>query len=388
MRKTSAFALVSGTMVMALALACSQPGSPSPSSPSAPTAENLGPGGSTLKIGAPNLISPANNQQVTVTQNVPLVASNVTGTNVTFPVTLEYEIRLIGTTPSGTGTLVANPKINQAGGTTTSYTLPNTLVTSSYYTWRVRATYSGAFGPWSNTFTFKAPDIPPSYITSNEIYDAMTDGKTVGTINGPVQFIPGVGVRMLGQTSNIAYQFNSPLQAGTFSMMVSGADESNPGDKAKVMSMMEGGGDITANDYRVTAEMRGRLYITPGAVQARIITGDAGEEHEIHDTARIVVDFNDETWYLWRVTWRTGSFTLEVREGGPTGPIKYSQTIGTGTTPYRPVPHVIYVGAPVGRAGPIDATVAGMIVKNVWVSANQTRPPFAFPDILSGPGGQ
>jgi hypothetical protein len=383
MRKTPAFALVSGALALAVAVACSQPGTPSPNSPVAPTPENLGPGGSTLKVPAPNLLSPANNAQVTVTQNVPLVASNVAGTNAAFPVTLEYEIRLLGSTPGGT--LIANPKIPQSGGSSTTYSLPNTLETSALYTWRVRATYSGAFGPWSSLFTFKAPDIPPSYITANEIFDQMTDGKTVGTVNGPVQFIPGVGVKMLAQNSNISYTFNSPLQAGTFSMMVTGADESNPGDKAKVLSMMEGGGDITANDYRVTAELRGRSYITPGAVQARIITGDSHEENgRIFDTARIAVDFSDERWYLWRITWRTGQFTLEVRENGPNGPIKYSQTIGTGSFAYRPVPHVIYVGAPVGRAGPIDATVAGMIVKNVWVSASQTRPLFPFPDRPQG----
>lgn len=385
MRKTSVLALMSGTIALSVALACSAPGSPAPGSPAAPSAEGLGPGGSTLKVPAPNLVSPANNQQVTVTQNVPLVASNVAGTNASFPVTLEYEVRLLGSTPGGT--LIANPKIAQSGGSTTTYTFPNNLETSALYTWRVRATYSGAFGPWSSLFTFKAPDIPPSYITSNEIYDSLADGKTVGQINGPVQFIPGQGVKLLGQESSIEYLFNQPLINGTFSLMMTGADESNPGDKSKVMSMMEGSGDITANDYRVTAELRGQRYITPGAVQARIITGDAGEEDEIHDTARIVVDFNDEQWYLWRVTWRTGSFTLEVRENGPTGAIKYSQTISTGTTPYRPLPHRIFVGSPVGRNGVIDSSVAGMIVKNVWVSATQTRPPFAF-EVFSSPSGR
>ncbi|MEO6223620.1 MAG: hypothetical protein ABIP90_10230, partial [Vicinamibacterales bacterium] len=101
-----------------------------------------------------------------------------------------------------------------------------------------------------------------------------------------------------------------------------------------------------------------------------------------------VVDFSDETWYLWRMSWRTGSFTLEVRRDGPGGQVMYSATIGTGGNPYRPVPHTIHIGAPVGRSGVIDATAAGMIAKNLWVSPSQTRPPFPFPDVFASPSGR
>ncbi len=379
MRTTPAFALVSGALILAVAVACSQPGTSSTPSPTAPASDDLGPGGSTLKVPAPTLQSPANNAQVTTTTNISLVSGNVAGTNITFPITLEYEVR------TAAGTLLANPRVPQASGSSTVWVLPNQLDTSALYTWRVRATYSGAFGPWSATFTFKAPDIPPSYIRGNEIFDSLTDGKTVGTVFGSVQWLPGVGVKMLGQGSRISYTLPVTLQEGTFSMMVKGVDESNPGDKSKIMSMQENGGDITANDYRMTAELRGRIYVTPGAVQARIITGDAGDEEHIHDTPRLVVDFNDEDWFLWRVTWRTDLFTLEVRRGGPNGQVMYSSTRGTSTRAYRPIPHVIHIGAPIGRAGAIDATAAGMIVKNLWVSPLQTRPSFPFPDVLASP---
>lgn len=382
MRTTPALALVSGTLILAVAVACSQPGTPSTPSPIAPASDDLGPGGSTLKAPAPTLQSPANGTQLTVTSNVALVSGNVTGTNISIPITLEYEVR------NAAGALLANPKVPQGSGATTTFTFTSTLETSATYSWRTRATYAGAFGPWSSNFTFKAPDIPPSYIRGNEIFDSLTDGKTVGTVNGSVQWLPGIGVKLVGQTSNIQYVLPTNLQAGTFSLMVTGVDESNPGDKSKIMSMQENGGDITSNDYRMTAELRGRSYITPGAVQARFITGDAGNEGRIFDTARIVCDFSDSAWYLWRVTWQTGSYTLEVRRDGPTGPVIYSQSRGTGSSPYRPVPHVIYIGAPVGRAGPIDGTAAGMIAKNLWVSPLQTRPPFPFPDLMASPFGR
>lgn len=382
MLKTPALALVSGTLLLAAGVACSQPGAPSSPSPVAQSSD-LGPGGSTLKAPAPTPQSPANGSQVTVTTNVPLVSGNVAGTNATFPVTLEYEVR------NAAGTVLVTAKVAQASGSTTTYTFTSQLVTSAVYSWRVRATYNNAFGPWSSTFTFKAPDIPPSYMRGTEIFDQLTDGKTVGSVSGPVQWLPGIGVRMLHNTSRITYELPTNLQAGTFSLMVSGVDESNPGDKSKILSMQEGYGDITANDYRVTAELRGRFYITPGAVQARIITGDSREEfHRIYDTPRIVVDFSDERWYLWRITWQTGAFTLEVREGGPTGTVMYSRTVGTGTFPYRPVPHVIHIGSPVPRAGQGDATAAGMIAKNLWFSSTQTRPQFPFPDLITSPSGR
>ena len=386
MRTTSAFALVSGTLILAVAVACSQPGTQSIPSPTAPASDDLGPGGSTLKVPAPTLQSPANNQQVTTTTNISLVTGNVSGTNISFPITLEFEVRLLGSNPAGT--LIASPKVPQSSGATTTWVLPNQLETSALYTWRVRATYSGAFGPWSSTFTFKAPDIPPSYIRGNEIFDSLTDGKTVGSVVGGVQWLPGIGVKLLGQDSHIRYVLPTTLQEGTFSMMVTGVDESNPGDKSKVMSMQEGGGDITSNDYRMTAELRGRSYITPGAVQARLITGDATNTGRIFDTTRLVVDFSDSQWYLWRVTWRTGFFTLEVRRDGPNGSVMYSQSRTTGSSPYRPTPHVIFIGGPVGRAGPIDGTAAGMIAKNLWVSPLQTRPPFPFPDLMASPFGR
>ena len=59
-------------------------------------------------------------------------------------------------------------------------------------------------------------------------------------------------------------------------MMVLNADEGNPGDKSKIFSMQEGPdiNDITTDDYRMTAELRGRNYGAPGSVTFRIIPGD------------------------------------------------------------------------------------------------------------------
>ncbi|MCA1652568.1 MAG: hypothetical protein LC753_20650, partial [Acidobacteria bacterium] len=106
-------------------------------------------------------------------------------------------------------------------------------------------------------------------------------------------------------------------------------------------------------------------------VTFRIIPGDGNPR----DGHRVQLNFSSSRWYFWRFSWQTGSARLEVREDGPSGRAIYDTTIGTGSHPYRPDPHYLYLGAPVGRAGLIDATLPGGIYKNVWASPNP-RPNF------------
>ena len=163
------------------------------------------------------------------------------------------------------------------------------------------------------------------------------------------------------------------LQEGEISMMILNGDEGNPGDKSKVFSMQEGPdvNDITTDDYRMTAEIRGRNYGAPGSVTFRIICGDGVSR----DAERDQVNFNSSIWYFWRFTWRTGTARLEVKENGPNGRTVFDHTTGTGSHPYRPDPHFVHLGSPAGRGGLLDATMPGIIIKNLWVS-NRPRPAF------------
>ena len=68
------------------------------------------------------------------------------------------------------------------------------------------------------------------------------------------------------------------------------------------------------------------------------------------------------------------TFRTYIVEDSPTGRVIYSQRVNTNHA-YNPQPHVVYLGSPVGRAGPIDASIPGTIYKNIWVSANP-RPNF------------
>ncbi len=207
----------------------------------------------------------------------------------------------------------------------------------------------------------------------NEIFDPLTNGRTAGQINGPSQFMPGVGLKLIEQFSHVTYVLPENLQAGEFSLMTTGVDDGSQGDKSKVFSMKEGFDDLTTNDYRMTVELRGRSYPAPGTVSCRIILGG---DHEPADCGRAQIDFSDTRWYFWKFTWEPGSARLELRADGPTGPVLYAQSLAACCRPYRPTPHVIHLGAPPGRAGDIDATIKGLVVKNVWVSS---RPRPVFP---------
>ena len=352
--------LLFGAMAaVALAMACGDSGT-GPASPTGPSpaagGSTANPDGSNLKITAPTPVSPANGS--TLDYSTPtLVAQAATGKFVTAQVQHRFEVRDEG------NTLVVN-RLQPA----TSLALPS-LDPNRTYRWRVRGEVADGFGPWSAEWTFKTPDKPQSYIRGNEVFDALTEGTTVGAVTGPVEWLPGVGVKLLTCGSRITYQLSETLQEGEYSMLVSGIDEGSPGDKSKVMSMQEGLGEIRANNYRYTVEHRGTNYYEPGMIAWRIITGGSEEPY---DMDRLPVNLSDERAYLWRTTWRTGSATLEIRDGTD-GPVLLSYAMGTGTHPYRPVPHVVHVGAP-GSCK--DATVPGMIARNVWVSPSP-RPPFA-----------
>lgn len=364
------FALCSATAMLAMAVACSQ----SPQSPASPAGTPAAAGeaaadGSTLKVSAPSPQSPVNGAQPSTMTFVAGASAPLYQVPSMPALTYEFQILTTGGSVIDACTTTASPV-----GNTVSASPSCTIDFDASYRWRVRARVGAAAGPWGET-TFRSPI--GGYITGNEIYDPLYNGRTVGMAIDTA-FIPNTGIELLGHGSRVSYQLPVNLQAGEMSVMVTGFDEGSPGDKTKIMSMQEGGGnDITDNDYRMTVEKRGRLYPTPGAVTWRIITGEADDHGRIFDGDRVGVAFSDELWYFWKFTWGNGSAALEVREGGPSGPVIYSSRRGIGSNPYRPVPHYVHLGVPVGRAGPNDASIPGAVYKNLWVSS---RPRPSFPN--------
>lgn len=359
--------LCAATGVLAVALACSK-SSPSPASPS-PVSQpdsDAAADGSTLKSTTPSIVSPTGGTQIT--DPVVLTASKATGKYADITPSYRFQVR------SGSTVVYDSGVTGGVGsGNNVTHTVPSAAVNpDSDYTWRVRTEFQGAFGSWSSDASFKSP--VGAYIRGNEIRDPMTIGRTVGGIIGPVEF-NSRGLKLLTHESRVTYVLSQNLQAGEFSMMVTGFDEGSPGDKTKIMSMQEGAGDLTTNDYRFTFEKRGRAYTNPGATTWRMNMGDA-DEHKgrIFDGDRIAIDYSDERWYFWRVTWGSRT-TAEVRQDSPTGRVIYQSSRGTGGFAYRPVPHVVHLGASVGRAGLGDASIPGAIYKNVWFGSGP-RPTF------------
>ena len=359
--------LSSATGLLAIALACGKAATP-PTSPSASTQPDAGAAadGSTLKSATPGIVSPSGGSQIT--DPIVLTSSKATGKYADVPLSYQYQVR------SGTTVVYDSGVTGGAGsGNNVSHTVPGTALNpDTDYTWRVRAAYQNAVGSWSADGAFKSP--VGAFIRGNEVRDPLTIGRTVGEIRGPVRF-SSEGLQLLAHESHVLYRLPVTLQSGQFSMMIKGADEGSEGDKSKVFAMQEGPeeNDVTADDYRMTAELRGANYAAPGSVTCRIIMGDGVSR----DCARVQKNFDRSRWYFWSFTWQTGSARMQLRNDSETGAVIYDSGVspGGGTHPYRPDFHFLYLGVPAGRAGLIDATLPGGIYKNVYVGPN-ARPAF------------
>lgn len=353
--------------VLASAMACSK-STTNPASPSTTTQSDSGaaPDGSTLKTTTPAIVSPTGGTQAA--DPLVLTASKSNGKFAAVAPSYQFQVRSGSTVVYDSGAVAG-----VADGNNVTHAVPGSALNpDTDYTWRVRASYQDAVGSWSSDAAFKSP--VGAFIRGNEVRDPLTIGRTVGEIRGPTQFTPN-GLQLLAHESHVLYRLPQNLQAGQFSMMILGADEGSEGDKSKVFSMQEGPNenDITTDDYRMTAELRGANHPAPGTISCRIIAGDAVSR----DCPRAQRSFTSSRWYFWSFSWQTGSARLVVRADSETGPTIYDQTIGTGSHPYRPDPHYVYLGTPAGRAGPLDATLPGGTYKNVYVGPN-ARP--AFPN--------
>jgi hypothetical protein len=363
MRRQSYLLVAAG--LLAVAVACGEK-SPSPVSPSATTPATdaagdaaVGPDGETMKTPAPSHVSPANGVEL---ENFDLVLRvNPVTAKFTDETRFAYRFQILRD---------GQPVGDHRTSNSTEWEVNlSSLEVDTTYSWRARAERGIAFGPWSEPWTFTTPEIPQGYNVPGELYDPLYTGRTVGTVNGPVTFIPGEGVRMEDFVSNIEYVLPQNIPDGEFSMLVK-TWTNTEGNKTKVMSMREGRSDITTNDRRFTIEKRGN---PAGIIAFRIITRFSQEETVGQE--RVRREFDRNRFYLWRASFRGGRFQLEIFQDGPNGNRIYS--FGKNyVPPYDPNPHLAYVGAPVGRGGPLDATVPGMIVKQVWLS-NRPRPPFA-----------
>jgi hypothetical protein len=361
MSRTLILTATAGLMTLALACSDSKPASPvSPTTPpGAADGGDAAADGSTLKVTAPTPTSPANGSRLEsfdVTLTVSPSTPKFTG-----PTQLAYRFEL----------LRGGQVVDSFRGTSVTSWKPSvTLDSDAEYSWRCRAEQGTSVGPWSATWTFRTPEQPRGYNVAGELYDPIYTGTTIGAPIGSVDFVPNLGIRLKTHESTVEYELAQTIPEGEISMMVTNTPANTEGGKTKIMSMREGRSDITTNDRRFTIEKRGD---PAGAIAWRIITKNSQEETV--GAERIEYPFDGGKWYLWVASYRHNHFQVDIFEGGANGPRVYS--LGKHVElPYDPIPHLAYIGSPVGRGGPADASIPGMIAKQVWISS-RPRPAFA-----------
>jgi len=351
---------------LAVAVACSKKAA-NPTSPSVAeqASAEANADGSTLKATVPTQQSPINGARIPAQQPVILVATNST-TSFMPDVPLSYRFELT----NAAGAVVENILV-PAGAGTTSREVTADLDSEAPYQWRVRPEYQGTAGPWSARASFVSPP-SEGYIKGPELYDPLTNGRTIGTIVGPVTFIPGVGVRLETFDSRIVYELGEPLEDGELSALVTNLSTNSEGGKTKIFSMAQGYGDLTVNSHRMTVEKRGDS--PTGGIAWRFLT-NAEDGVDTIGAERVVREFNPSLVYFWEADWRDGFFRVRINENGVSGPNIYDfgkRYAGF----YRPEPHVVYLGGGPARGGPESQTVPGMVIRQVWVS-QRPRPAFA-----------
>jgi hypothetical protein len=346
------FVIAGLAAVVALALACAKDSS-APLSPSG-GAGDTNAEGATLKVGAPTTISPVNDQQ-------PTLLELVAGTS---------EVKYGGAQPLQYNFEVydaANTRVVNETADGPSLTVATPLDFGKRYTWRVRATIDGAFGPFSTVASFVAP--AGGYNIAGELYDPLINGRSVGTVHGNVEFIPGVGAHFLDNNAYIDYLLPETITDGEISAVVSNlcTCSGQPGIKTKVFAMGQGYDNLTDNDRRMTAEKRSGA--DKGVVAWRFITRQSqidtvGEE-------RVRMEFDPATDYLWTGSFRDNFFNLTIDNVNAHSRFYEFGKPYDGT--YNPTPHVVYIGSPPTTSGPDSGTLSNMIVRHLWVS-HRTRP--------------
>jgi hypothetical protein len=363
MRRQTVIALAAA---VATAMACGGSSS-TPASPSAATSGSLGTAadGSTLKATAPTPTSPINDQQVSDTPT--LTASSASLKFGSGSPAFQYRFELFND---------SNTKVGDSGPMSDpSWKVTTVLDFKKRYTWHVRAEYQNAVGPWSATASFVSPE--GGYIRGSEVFDPLTNGKSVGEINGNTTFIPGKGLRLDDFASFVRYAIPVTITAGEFSMEVEGLQANASGTKSKVFGAQQGTDDFITDPYRMDIQYRGASGSPPNAITFRVLYGSATKlslRYEPDTATRFasVYNLSPTTTYYWHATWGlAGEFRLQVRQGGSTGQLIYDVGVPTPNGTYNPNPMMAYLGAPIGRSGGESASIAGAIYRNVWIS---TRP--------------
>ncbi|HVL66520.1 MAG TPA: hypothetical protein VM364_04570 [Vicinamibacterales bacterium] len=338
-------------LAMMLAAAC---GSSGGSGGPAPTA----PGPTTLSAPAPE--SPAADAQLDTLRPTLTVRNSPAGGSGA----RTYEFQISDRTDFTT-TLAAQAGVPEHTAGTTSFTPAADLPAATRVYWRARLHQASSASPWSSTAQFRTKVV--GYNRTGELFDPLVNGETIGTRVGSTTPMGARGLRVDNAGSWIRYQLASTLTSGEISVEVEGLQPNNPGAKARIFSMMDGGNLLYGNRFLFNVQYRGVSGNPDNAISFKVVMGDEIFQYEPDFAGRAagIRTLNPNTTYLWTATWGT-TFRLIVREGGATGPIVYEQSMPTGGS-YNPSPHTVYLGA--NDAGFESGSYGGAIYRNLWVGS-------------------
>ncbi len=318
--------------------------------PAAPTPVN---DGSTLKVTAPTLKDPINDFRVT---KVPPTfnASDSTFTSGT-PTTLQYRFEVLkadGTTRIEESSLRSSP----------TWTMAETLLDNTKYTWRVRAETAAGYGPWSALGSFLTP------VSSGLFNDPLTNGVTVATNRRGGTFVPG-GWQSLGRNDALEYQVNSCTSCTIeFDATNFGKKEGAPFDiDMKWISMGDGvtfvpggrddvGYDFRDHDWKMHLEQRSDNDGTGMKIVWRNGAGGGGNPGDHSFRFDSGPNWTSAQVFHFKLQWDPGGYVIQVN-----GDTMFSDSFGGKM--YEPPHHLIQLGCT-----PRSESFIGIIYSNVKIT--------------------
>jgi hypothetical protein len=368
-RAKLAVTVVAGFVALSFACTSHEAGPASPSSTRVPGTIDAAVDGSTLKATAPIPTSPINGVKLPQGQPVNLVVTNAT-TPYTSGVALAYRFEVQNAAGS-----VLESQVVASGQGTTSRTVAAKLDDDQTYRWRARAEYNGDPGPWSALQSFVTP-ANDGYIRGTELYDPLTNGKTIGTIDGSrnVTFVPGQGIRMNDDFAYVVYQMPQVFSSGEMSVEVTGLGPNGAPGKARIFSMLDRlGVPGSSAKYSINVQYRGAGGAPDNCIAWKAVLGDNANSLEPTTAKRFESVFllDPSKVYLWQAFWTPTSVRVVVKEGGTTGPVVYDYKVDatSGTTNWNPEKMFAFLGTNNASYTGFDGTRIGMTLRNLWVGS-------------------
>jgi hypothetical protein len=258
----------------------------------------------TSGVAAPEVRSPAAGSEVTGARPTLVVNNSETGDS--YPLTYSFEVAL---DESFENIVTSAYGVDQGGNGRTSWQVADVLETRQYY-WRARAKAGFVKSPFSSVSDFtvaQEPEpTPPIFDGEAEIYDPLTDGTSVGQVNGGV--FTGQGWKVNHPSDYIRYQVQ-PMSSGFVVFETVGLRRNNPSaDQFMLFGMWDPtAGDYRANPFRVHIQKLDRNH-NPPAVRLRWIAN--GEQH---DKGHDFIDWDPGETYEWRLEWGPRGGSNEAR---------------------------------------------------------------------------